>query len=143
MALPVSGPLSINDIRVELGQAQANSSLRSLSNLAGFSTPDAISEFYGYPPTPNYRTFSIYDQGQSQGEVCNIIDQDNLTLYFYESGGDGSPACPNVSVTLYTDTALTTPFDGADRWYHSNQCNAGYYILGTPNRGFIEGINPC
>jgi len=142
MALPSSGPLSINDIRVELQQSQANSSLRSLSNLAGFSTPDAISEFYGYSYT-NYRSFSIYDQGQSQGEVCNIIDQDNLTLYFYESGGDGSPACPNVSVTLYTDTALTTPFDGADRWYHSGQCNSGYYILGTPNRGFIESIDPC
>ncbi len=140
--LPSSGPLSINDIRVELQQSQANSSLRSLSNLAGFSTPDAISEFYGYSYT-NYRSFSIYDQGQSQGEVCNIIDQDNLTLYFYESGGDGSPACPNVSVTLYTDTALTTPFDGADRWYHSGQCNSGYYILGTPNRGFIESIDPC
>jgi hypothetical protein len=142
MALPSSGPLGIDAIRTELQQSQGNNSLRTLSSLAGFSTPDAISEFYGYSYT-NYRSFSIYDQGQSQGEVCNIIDQDNLTLYFYESGGDGSPACPNVSVTLYTDTALTTPFDGADRWYHSGQCNSGYYILGTPNRGFIESIDPC
>ena len=141
--LPLSGPLSINDIRLELGQAQANSALRSLSNLAGFSTPDAISEFYGYPPAVNYRTFSIFDSGTTQGEVCNILDQDNLTLYFYESGGDGSPACPNAGVTLYTDTALTTAYDGGDKWYHSSQCNAGYYILGAPSAGFIEGINPC
>lgn len=143
MPLPPSGPLSINDIRLELGQAQANSSLRALSNLAGFSTPDAISEFYGYPPTPNYRTFSIYDQGTTFGEVCNILDSDNLTLYFYEAGGDGSPACPNISTTLYTDTGLSAPFDGANRWYYSNQCNSGYYILGSPDRGFIESINPC
>ena len=142
MALPSSGPLGIDAIRTELQQSQGNNSMRTLSSLAGFSTPDAISEFYGYSYS-NYRSFSIYDQGQTQGEVCNIFDQDNLTLYFYEAGGDGSPACPNVGVTAYTDTALTVPFDGADRWYHSAQCNTGYYILGTPNRGLVEGTNPC
>jgi hypothetical protein len=46
MALPPSGQISINQIRTELGTA--NGSLRSLSSLAGFSTPDAMSEFYGY-----------------------------------------------------------------------------------------------
>lgn len=46
MALPVSGPLSINQIRNELGTS--NGSLRALSAQAGFSTPDSISEFYGY-----------------------------------------------------------------------------------------------
>jgi hypothetical protein len=144
MALPVSGPLSINDIRVELGQAQANSSLRSLSNLAGFSTPDAISEFYGYPPTPNYRTFAIVNiQYNDYSAACGSRENDNLTLYFYELNGDGTPACPTTSVTLYTDTALSSPFNGQDKYYKSNQCNASYYILGSPNRGFIEGISSC
>lgn len=46
MALPSSGPLSIGDIRTELGSGSG--SLRALSALASFSTPDAISEFYGY-----------------------------------------------------------------------------------------------
>jgi len=142
--LPPSGPLSINDIRVELGQAQANSSLRALSNLAGFSTPDAISEFYGYPPTPNYRTFSIVSNGTSQGEVCSVFDPDNLDLYYYEAGGGGAAGCPIPGVTVYTDTALTAPFDGANRWYYSNSCGGnGYYILGSPNRGFIEGYQIC
>jgi hypothetical protein len=144
MALPSSGPLSINDIRVELGQAQANSSLRSLSSLAGFSTPDAISEFYGYSPTPNYRTFAIVNQPTSSGEVCSIIGEDDLTLYFYEDGGDGSPACPATGVYVYEDSALTVPFDGKDSYWYSNQCSAGYYIVTNgdlPN--FIEGITPC
>lgn len=48
MALPPSGPLSINQIRTELGSASG--SLRTLSSLAGFSPPDSISEFYGYSP---------------------------------------------------------------------------------------------
>lgn len=46
MALPSSGPLSINDIRGAL--STSNGSLRALSALAGKSTPDSISEFYGY-----------------------------------------------------------------------------------------------
>jgi hypothetical protein len=46
MALQSSGAISIGDIRTELGETTG--SLRSLSATAGFSTPDAISEFYGY-----------------------------------------------------------------------------------------------
>jgi hypothetical protein len=50
MALPASGQLKISEINTELGYAagEANSSLRSLSDDADFSVPDAISDFYGY-----------------------------------------------------------------------------------------------
>jgi len=138
MALPSSGQLSINDIRVELGQAQANSSLRSLSNLAGFSTPDAISEFYGYSAA-NYNTFAIVNTGYDRAEdACNDRSEDNLTLYFEGSGG--TPACPNAGVTLYTNSALTNPFDGLFMYWRSQQCAASYYIL---DNGFIEGITSC
>ncbi|CAB4154009.1 hypothetical protein UFOVP638_47 [uncultured Caudovirales phage] len=54
MALPSSGTLSISQIRTELGSSSG--SLRTLSGLAGKSTPDAISEFYGY--ANNSITFS-------------------------------------------------------------------------------------
>lgn len=46
MALPTSGPLSIQDIRIELDNS--NGSLATLSQAAGFSQPYAISDFYGY-----------------------------------------------------------------------------------------------
>jgi hypothetical protein len=46
MPLPSSGAISISQIRTELGTSSG--SLRTLSSLAGFSTPDAMSEFYGY-----------------------------------------------------------------------------------------------
>ena len=46
MALPTSGPLGINDIRNELGAPHG--SLQMLSNIAGFSLPHKISDFYGY-----------------------------------------------------------------------------------------------
>jgi len=46
MPLPSSGAISISQIRSELGTSSG--SLRTLSSLAGKSTPDAMSEFYGY-----------------------------------------------------------------------------------------------
>lgn len=141
MALPSSGPLSLNDIRVELQQSQANSSLRTLSNIAGFSTPDAVSEFYGYSYA-NYNYFEINDTGySSSSEACNFGGQDNLTLYF--AGTGGTQACPTTTTQVFTDTALTQKFDGAGRWYKSNLCNASYNILGFPDTGLIEGESGC
>jgi hypothetical protein len=51
MALPSSGPLSLSAIRneeVNVGGLSSTYSLRTLSSQAGKSTPDSISEFYGY-----------------------------------------------------------------------------------------------
>ena len=144
MPLPSSGTLSLNDIRVELGLAQSNVSLRSMSNTAGFSTPDAVSEFYGYPPTPNYRTFAIVNFPTTSGEVCSIRDPDNLTLYYEEAGGDGSPGCPSTGVYVFEDPGLSIAFDGQNSWWYSNQCNAGYYIItNSGKKNYIEGISPC
>jgi len=56
MALPSSGPLSIAAIRneeVNNGGFASSYSLRQLSSNAGKSTPDAISEFYGYSAATN------------------------------------------------------------------------------------------
>ena len=138
MALPSSGTLSLNDIRVELGLAQSNVSLGSMSNSVGFTDPDAVSDFYGYSYA-NYNTFSIINTGyDDSGTACGNKDDDNLTLYFAGSGG--APACPTTGVILYTDTALTNVFDGLFQYWRSNQCNASYYIL---ENGFIEGITAC
>jgi len=46
MALQSSGAISISQIKTEL--ASSSNSLRALSAAAGKSTPDAMSEFYGY-----------------------------------------------------------------------------------------------
>ena len=138
MALPSSGTLSLNDIRVELQQAQANSSLDALSNLAGFTNPDSVSEFYGYSYIA-YNTFAINDT--SYGEyiaACELDASDNKTLYF--SGSGGTAACPAQGVTLYTNTALTTAFNGGGFWWRSKQCNAAYNIT---SGGFIEAIEAC
>lgn len=49
MALPVSGPLSFSSIAAALCTPDSTPySLREMSSAAGFSTPDSVSEFYGY-----------------------------------------------------------------------------------------------
>ena len=138
MALPSSGTLSLNDIRVELGLAQSNVSLGSMSNSVGFTDPDAVSEFYGYSAA-NYNTMSIVNTPEgSDSAACALREEDDLTLYFAGSGG--TPACPGTSVILYTDSALTTRFNGDAQYFKSQQCNAWYYILSD---GFIEGTFGC
>ena len=48
MSIPSSGPLGISTIATYLSVSLSNVSLRSLSSTAGFTTPDNISDFYGY-----------------------------------------------------------------------------------------------
>ena len=67
MAVPSSGQLrEYADIGVELGVAQSNVSLRGMSQTAGFSAPDAMSEFYGYSavtPTDNFKSLVYIGDG--------------------------------------------------------------------------------
>ena len=62
MALQASGAISISQIRTELGSGSY--SLRTLSAAAGKSTPDAMSEFYGYSASGVYQygsPFMLFD----------------------------------------------------------------------------------
>jgi hypothetical protein len=52
MALQSSGAISISQIKTELGSS--SNSLRTLSAAAGFTTPDSMSEFYGYSAAQYY-----------------------------------------------------------------------------------------
>ena len=131
MAPQSSGPISINDIRVELGQAQANSSLRSLSALANKSTPDAMSEFYGFSAATAY-TFLMGDGGNGYGDWSTACAEayDPITLY-------SSSTSLAVNVTLYTDNTLTSVFVG-NGWYKSG---SSVYEIGSD--GKITSVRGC
>ena len=133
MALQSSGAISIENIRTELGQAQANSSLRSLSSLAGKSTPDAMSEFYGYSNVTSTAIFLVEPGVESQEMVCEHGGGE-FQVYWSGSG------CPTTGATLYNDASLTEVFDGKYLWWKSYECNVGYYIM---DNGFIEGTVNC
>lgn len=131
MALQSSGAISINDIRVELSQAQANSSLRALSALANKSTPDAMSEFYGFSASTEYQFYQGDGGGfGSFGEACS--DATNpLTLY-------SSSTSLAVNVYLYTDNTLSSVFSGGDLWY-----KYGSSVYQIKNDGGIVAVRGC
>ncbi len=78
MALPGPGnPLSINQIRTELGSSSG--SLRALSALAGFSTPDRISDFYGYTPPVSCTNTSFGFNRLNKDTACSNYNFGILT----------------------------------------------------------------
>lgn len=93
MAIPCSGEIRISQIRAELGTS--NGSLRYLSGLVGFSTPDAMSEFYCYStttssttpaPSPCYNLDSI-GRSTTANQAC--INQNNGLYVPVSANADG------------------------------------------------------
>lgn len=115
MALPTSGPLSINDIRTELGVTQG--SLRYLSGSAGFFTPDSISEFYGYSNAIDVSFLLYIDSTNSY--------RDAFALY------------PNFSTTYSTNTYLYVSFQWTINSPYGNYIDGGGRTFGP----FRSGTN--
>ncbi len=133
MALQSSGAISINDIRVELGQAQANSSLRTLSSLAGKSTPDAISEFYGFSASTAFSFLSGDGDpgGYNDWSTACAEAYNSITLY-------SSSTSLAVNVTLYLDNTLSSVFNGQGLWYKS-----GSSVYEIQSDGKISSVRGC
>jgi len=88
MALQSSGQISLNDIKTELGAAATNVSLRSLSSTAGKSSPDAVSEFYGYTHSSWSNDYHLDFDGVNdyvlfQPSSPSSFPNDTMTLSFW------------------------------------------------------------
>jgi hypothetical protein len=132
--LQSSGAISIDNIRTELGQAQANSSLRTLSSLAGKSTPDAMSEFYGYSNvTATAYTFYVGDGGVGYSDWTQACGEayDPVTLY-------SSSTSLAVGVILYKGSDLQNIQNGEGLWWKSG--NSVYEIR---TDGSIQSVRGC
>jgi hypothetical protein len=107
MALPSSGPLSLNQIGVEL--STTNYSLRAMSALAGKSSPDSISEFYGYSPSPSYyqygSPFMLFDFAYSAGysnsgtSIADLSGNSNHGVFVTGTGKGSSTTVNGYSAT--------------------------------------------
>lgn len=140
MGLPSSGQLSLNDIKTELGAASTNVSLGSMSNTAGFSEPDAISDFYGYSAATGYLGAFSEFPGSSGSEACATT----TTINLYKNGSSSTPV---IGDSLFTDANLTTPYDPVDpgSWYKYvdlENNNTSYFLL-LLNNGYIENVGVC
>jgi hypothetical protein len=102
MALQSSGQISIGDIRTEIGSSSG--SLRTLSAAASKSTPDAISEFYGYSHSSTNSATLYYDSngcGLDGSDAC--IFGTGTTIYW---SGSGDPISNQYDI--YSNSSLTT-----------------------------------
>ena len=98
MAVPSSGQLRLYvDIGTELGVAQSNVSLGSMSDTAGFPAPDAMSDFYGYTDAsaPSVTTNSMTSVGETSMTLNgNITSDGGATITergFYFGTNSASP----------------------------------------------------
>ena len=98
MALPSSGPLSFSQIEAVTGVGTP-SSLRAMSAVAGFSTPDSVSEFYGY--NPSYE-LQISCNGTTSASACGLTT--NCIAY-------SAVTVPVFGTVFYASSAMTTLYD--------------------------------
>jgi hypothetical protein len=116
MALPGPGnSISISQIRNELINSGSSYSLRQLSAWAGKSTPDAMSEFYGYSACPAYGTY--------YSSYCSGYD----LYYRYHNGSCGYyDSLYQSNSTTCGYTACTTWYAGYSGYFSYTDCNGTY-----------------
>ena len=116
MALQSSGEISIGDIRTEIGSSSG--SLRTLSSTAGKSTPDAMSEFYGY----SHVTLTSYTSSiPSNATLFNVCSQTPTVTYYHD--GTDPRGYPVTGDTVYTNSNGST------------YVSAGYYKIDDGGNG--------
>lgn len=127
MAIPTTGPLSLYaTIGVELGVAQSNVSLGTMSNTAGFTEPDAMSEFYGYSSgsAPTVTTYAVQYVSEYQFYVTGLIsDNGGLSITekgFYVGTNSASPT-NNTKYSVGGGTYITS-------WIYSLSPGTTYYV---------------
>ncbi len=136
MGLPTSGQLSLRDIQQEIGASSSNVSLGSMSDTAGFSAPDKITDFYGfsglrlfYVTNTNYRSAS-----SACGQSCTV-----------SRWHDGASALPVVGDTIYTNSTGTATWSWL-AWYGCNTTSGGSAIQSikmSKTTGVVSTVGIC
>jgi hypothetical protein len=128
MALPSSGSLSISAIKTELGSS--SNSLRTLSGLAGFSTPDAISEFYGYS---SLTAIALSDVGFNDTEQGCTEGSNSETASYYSTTDP-------VAVNSYVYDNNRDIFNGNNQWFYYP---SGTKLIQIGEDGKVNDIYSC
>lgn len=133
MGLPTSGPLSLNDIRIELGASSTNVSLGSMSDSVGFIAPDKVSDFYGYSSTTTfYATLGVGKPAFG----CNVTI--NQTRYH-----NGSGLLPVVGDTIYTNSTGGTTDPSVNRGMSTANSGTSFQVYTTNGSGVVTSVYIC
>lgn len=138
-------------VATELGLSFSNLSLRSMSNQAGFSTPDAVSEFYGFigrygktlyevpwnvannnPCNKSYNTVNLWTDKSTLAE-SNIIF----------NSSSGSTKYSNETGAWLSEDLVNWRYYDSDGQYLTNdivQCSTITYTFYT---GVVYSGDPC
>jgi len=124
MALQSSGPISFSQIKTEL--ASSSNSLRALSATAGFSTPDAVSEFYGYSSgsAPSVTTYAVQYVSEYQFYVTGFISDDgglSITEKGFYVGTNSASPTNNTKYSVGGGTYFNS-------WIYSLSPGTTYYV---------------
>ena len=103
MALPTSGPLSFSAIAEQL-RVSSPYSLRSMSDIAGISSPDTVGDFYGYDPGGSLTLFFISSPLNDPSKVCK--DSPSCCTAVWHNGVN---SLPEIGDIVYEDSSGTTP----------------------------------
>ena len=122
MALQSSGRIEMSEIAAEMGESLSNVSLGSMSDDAGFSAPDKMSDFYGHSNV-TYSTFTGSFRANNSSVVCGYSV--NRT-YYHNNGSGGADTYVAINDYVYSDTGL------------SNKLAGGYYKVNTPDFDWIR-----
>jgi hypothetical protein len=143
MAVPSSGPLKLyKDIwGDEIGDPQGDNSLHDAAIYAGFSTPDAMSDFYGWsdviPPSVTTNAFTNVSPGaiRMNGTVTDTGGE-NVTRGFYFGTNANAPTNNTKlnlggtqgvgAFTCYRGTSQGTTYYA---WAHA--CNSAGACIGS------------
>jgi len=107
MSLPLSGPLSFSDIASVIG-VDSPYSLGTMSANAGFTSPDSVSEFYGYGPGGGLTLFFVSQPPTNLSQkVCQMRPSCCTPVWH-----NGIGALPEPGDFVYTDSAGTVPLMG-------------------------------
>lgn len=136
MALPSSGQISFSQIAQELNIAESNVNLRNISASIGLTTPDSISEFYGYSSVPSTITNGIYSYHK--------FDETSGTSAFDSSGNGRTAYYRNGALINQTGVVGTSTFtDGTDDFidlpvsYDIHTVNFWFKPVGNSSTGMI------
>lgn len=141
MALPSSGQISMGDINVEKGVSRttANTSLQQLvSDFAAYGVdpnqPYAISEFYGKSYGSSYYSFTL-----SSGNTIFECEEQSSGATIY-----GSNSVFENNVILYSNTLLTTPYNGGNKYYYKYPDGYASTQISINGSGDVSNVgSPC
>jgi hypothetical protein len=163
MALPLSGPLSLGNIRTELGIPGVTNFSLTNASVGGvgpypalnsyswrkptFGTPHGIGEWYGYDHSIGYVLIGLISN-QFQNCPTGVFTEYTQTIIYYNKSGVNVASPYNISINGSLALGIGA-FNGDWNYYYYDDCNntsfgapitpTSVVITGTSTKVWVDG----